>query len=69
MKAKLFYIGERRNPQFKKPYYTPLGQLTKRQAKDKEDCLYGSNFMLPFETEVEYNNAIEKFKTDGFNVH
>jgi hypothetical protein len=67
--AKSFYITERNNPQFKKPYYVPQGQLTKVEVKKKENPSYGSNTLLEYKTETEYNEAIAKFKADGFNVH
>ena len=61
--AKKFYIKERYNPQFKKPYYTPMGQLFKKEANKKEaGCIYGVNYMLPYNTEEEYNKALEEFK-------
>lgn len=44
--AKKFYIKERHNPQFDKPYYVPKGQLTKKDANKMENSLYGDNYML-----------------------
>lgn len=67
--AKEFYIKERHNPQFDKPYYVPCGQLTKKEAREAEDSLYGYNIMIPFPSKDEYEKAIEKYKSDGFNVH
>lgn len=66
---KKYYIKERHNPQMKKPYYVPCGQLTKKDAKLKEGALYGDNYMLSYDTEQEYNEAITKFKTEGYSVH
>ena len=66
---KKFYLKERHNPQFEKPYYVPQGQLSKTAAKKKENSLYGDNVMLEYETEKEYNDAIAKLKADGYNVH
>jgi hypothetical protein len=66
--AKQFYIKERNNPQFKKPYYVAEGQLTKKDAKKKENSLYGDNYMTGYATEQEYKDAIEKLKADGYSV-
>ncbi len=68
METKLFYIKERYNPQFDKPYYVRYGQLSKTETKEKEASLYGDNYMTSYNTEKEYNDAIEKLKTNGFNV-
>ena len=67
--VKKFYIKERNNPQFNKQYYVAEGQLTIAEAKKKENPIYGNNYMLSFETEKEYLNAIDKFKADGFRVN
>ncbi len=58
--TKKFYIKERHNPQFKKPYYTAEGQLTKKEASRAEETIYGANVMLSYETEKEYKEAIKK---------
>lgn len=60
MSNKKWYIKERHNPQFKAPYYVACGQLTKKEAKKKENPIYGSNYMLPFDTEEEYNKELTK---------
>lgn len=64
----MFYIKERENPQFKKPYYVACGKLTKKEAKKKENSLYGYNIMLSYKTEEEYINALNTFKKEGYNV-
>jgi len=69
MRKKLYYIKERHNPQFEKPYYSGCGQLFKKQAKAMLGALYGTNYMLTYETEEEYNKALQDFKDKGFNVH
>lgn len=69
MNKKSYWIKERHNPQFDKPYYTVCGQLGKREAKKKENSLYGFNVMLEYKTEEEYSKAIKQFKDDGFVVH
>ena len=66
--AKKFYLKKRHNPQFKNPYYVACGQLTKKDAKAKANSLYGDNFMIAYETEKEYNDAIEKLKANGQRV-
>jgi hypothetical protein len=68
-KKQLFYIGERVNPQLKKSYYVAYGQLGKREARDKEDCAYGSMYINSYETEEEYGKEIIKLKENGFNVN
>jgi len=68
MAAKKFYLKERNNPQFKHPYYTACGQLTKKEAKEKEDAVYGSNCMIPYNTEAEYLQAIKDLKNQGLRV-
>ena len=68
-RTKLFYIGERVNPQFKKSYYVAYGQLSKTAAREKENCVYGSMYMTAYETESEYNEVIENLKTEGFRVN
>lgn len=66
--AKKFYLKERHNPQFDNPYYVAEGQLTKADAKKKERSIYGDNYMLSYNTEKEYTDAINKLKADGFSV-
>jgi len=69
MKKLKFYIGERHNIQLKQPYYKTYGQLTKKEAENKENCSYGNMYLTPYETEIEYNQAISTLKTNGFNVY
>jgi len=64
-----FYIKERYNPQFDKPYYVALGKLTKKEAKKKESSIYGNNYILSYDTEENYNKALNDFKEKGFNVN
>lgn len=68
-KAKLFYIGMRINPQFKNPYYKKYGQLSKTEARKKENCVYGSMYLTGYETEEEYNAEINKLTKSGFSVY
>ena len=69
MSRKLSYwIKERHNPQFDKPYYSACGQLTKKAARDKEKPGYGFNIMHEYKTEAEYLAALEQIKAEGYNV-
>lgn len=65
---KKFYIKERSNPQFKQPYFIACGQLSKKEAKAKENSIYGTNYMVAYDTEDEYILAIETLRMDGFSV-
>ena len=68
-RIKLFYIGERINPQFKKSYFNAYGRMSKAAARRKEDCLYGSIITTGYNTEKEYLEKIESLKKDGFSVN
>lgn len=68
MKKLSYWIKERHNPQFDKPYYVTYGQMTKAEAYKKEDTRYGTNYMLEYKTEAAYLAAAEQFKKDGFRV-
>lgn len=63
-----YYIKERHNPQFDNPYYVMCGQLSKKNAKAKGGSIYGSNNMLSFDTESEYQEAIDRLKSEGMRV-
>ena len=65
---KSYYIKERRNPQFGMPYYSACGQLSKKEARQKEESMYGYNIMHEFKGEEEYRAAIEKLKSSGYRV-
>ncbi|RPJ29425.1 MAG: hypothetical protein EHM33_00840 [Chloroflexi bacterium] len=70
MKAnKSYWIKERHNPQFDKPYYTACGQLSKRAADKKSDSLYGNNVMLEYPSLEEYNKALAELKANGYTVY
>lgn len=66
--VKSYYIKERHNPQFKKPYFVACGQLSKAAAKRKDASLHGYNVMREYKTESEYNQAIENLKSKGYEV-
>ena len=65
---KLFYIGEKRNPQFSRTYYVAYGELTKKEASKKENCAYGTMYLTAYNTKEEYVAATEKLYNDGFRV-
>lgn len=68
MKKKLnYWIRERHNPQLG-VYYVAHGQLTNREAKAHEKCLYGWDLMLEFNTEDEYLAELQKLKDRGEKV-
>lgn len=68
MATKKFWLKERFNPQFDKPYYIRCGQLTKVEAKKKENSLYGYNNMISFNNQEEYENRIKTLIEQGFSV-
>jgi hypothetical protein len=63
-----YWIKERFNPQFDKPYYVLCGTLSKRAAKLKENTKYGVNVMYEYLTPEEYKAAIIKLETDKCDV-
>lgn len=67
--AKKFYIKERHNPQFTKPYYVTMGQLSKAAANKRKKSIYGENVMLSYETKEEYEAAINELREKEFSVH
>lgn len=66
-RTKNYYIGLRTNPQLKS-YYVAYGQLTKKDAKAKENCVYGSMSLTSYESENEYQAKIDELKENGFRV-
>lgn len=60
MKPKYWYIKERHNPQFDKPYYVALGNITKDEAIKAGMSLYGYNNILRIDTEQEYRKKIKE---------
>ena len=64
-----YYIGERINPQFKKNYFTAYGKMSKKEARKKEDCIYGSMIMASYPTEQAYLTKIEELKNLGYTVY
>lgn len=64
---KKFWIKERHNPQTG-IYYVLCGQLTNKEAKKKENSLYGTNYMLPFPDRAAYEARIEELRAAGERV-
>jgi len=67
--AKSYYIQERHNPQLKDPYYTALGQITKKKAKKIENPCYGYNYLTSYVIEEDYLKEIQRLKDEGYIVH
>ena len=60
----MYYIKQRNNPQLPKPYYVAYGKLTKKEAKEIEKSIYGTNTMLAYSSKEEYK---EKYQRKGHN--
>jgi hypothetical protein len=63
-----YWIKERHNPQTG-IYYVAMGQMSTTAAKRNEKPLYGTNYMLRFDTEQEYQAELERLRTNGERVH
>lgn len=64
---KKFYIKERYNPQLG-TYYVAMDQMTRKEARECEDTLYGSNTMHGFDNEEDYRRRIAELKAQGERV-
>lgn len=62
--AESWYIKERHNPQLLSPYYRALGRLNRKEAEEMTATLYGTNVLLKFDNEEEYNKKIAELKLD-----
>ena len=62
MIGKFYWLKERHNPQFKKPYWKACGQITAKAAKAKEASIYGDTYMHEFVTKEEYEKKISELK-------
>ncbi len=62
-----WWIKQRHNPQLG-IYYIAEGRLSNAAAKLCKRSVYGVNDMLPFDTESEYNEALEKLRSSGATV-
>lgn len=69
MAQQKFYLGWRSNPQLSKGgYYKKYGQMTMKQAKNLEKCLYGGMYLTAYDTEAEYLAEIEKIQEKGYRI-
>jgi hypothetical protein len=62
---KKFCIKKRINPQFDKPYYVALGQITKKEIKAIEKPLYATVSVIQLDTREEYLGKIDELKLAG----
>lgn len=67
MRKMKYWIKQRFNPQLG-VYYVACGQRTKTEAKAAERSLYGSNVMLPYDTEEAYNARLKELRDAGERV-
>lgn len=63
-----YYIIERHNPQLKQPYYMAKGKISKKNAKEWNNTIYGTNVLLTFDTEQEYNDKLTELKEQGMSI-
>jgi hypothetical protein len=67
VKTLKYWIKQRLNPQIG-TYYIGMGQMTKDKAKTQEQSLYGTNIMLSFDTEEDYEKKIKELKAAKENI-
>lgn len=60
MAGKYYWIKERHNPQFDKPYFVAYGNITTRRAAQMENANYGTNYMLRFDTKEAYEAKLKE---------
>ena len=68
MARNYWWIKERHNPQFKKPYFILSGQMTIKEAKQMENPIYGENYMHKFSTKKEYEKRIQELRSSGVKL-
>lgn len=69
MKNKYWWIKERHNPQFKKPYYILYGNsLSIARAKEIENTSYGDSIMHRFETKELYDAMVNRLNNEKQDV-
>lgn len=66
--AKKFYIGKRVSPELKDTYFIAYGQITKKEAEWREDCIYGELRMTAYNTKSDYLKAIADLRSSGKRV-
>ena len=57
MKPKFWWIKQRHNPQLG-VYYVGLGNLSVKEALKHENSLYGSNVILKFNSQEDYESKL-----------
>jgi len=62
-----YWIKMRMNPQIG-TYYVPCGQLPAKDARAKENSLYGANHMLKFTTKKAYEAELARLRAAGEKV-
>jgi hypothetical protein len=68
--VKSFYIGWRSNRQLTNGgYYKAYGQLSKADAKRKEQCAYGAMVLMPYPDLESYNAALEQHRSRGYSIY
>lgn len=69
-KGKYFYIKERRNQQFKKPYYVAYGNtITAKDVRRMETAPgYGEEYFMKFSSHQEYLDFIQELENSGYTV-
>lgn len=68
IRGKFWYIKERVNPQLG-TYYIALGNISVKEAKQKEKSLYGDNYIHKFNNEKEYNDKLDELNKEGNIIH
>ena len=66
---KLYWIKERNNPQFDKPYYVTCGQMSAKETRKMENPIYGENYMHSYTSKAAYKARIKELEEKGFAVH
>ena len=64
---KYFWIKERDNLQLG-TYFVAYGQISVKEAREKERSLYGFNYMHKFATNKEYEARIAELRAQGCEV-
>lgn len=64
-----YYIVRRDNPQLPRPYFTAIGKVSKKIAKEKSEAVYGSKTLLTYDTKEEYEEMLKFFKNSGYRVN
>lgn len=68
MAKKYWYIKERHNPQ-NGVSFTPLGNISKSEAKKHEKTIYGQNIIHKYESLEVYQTEISRLIANKEKVH